>query len=417
MPYIGNTPALDYISFAVQNFTVTAGTTVYTLDYSVSNENDIALYINSVAQRPGASFAYSATGTTLTLTSATLATDTMYAVFIGRAVQTVVPPANINLQLADGTAAAPSLNFANDTNTGIFRPTTDSIGFAEGGTEVMRIDSSGNVGIGTTSPTGKLDVRATSYFGDQSNGLVYLGTPSATEGRIGTGGRTAVTPMNLTFYTSDSGSNLERMRIDSSGNVIVGGTSSSNKFRVEDTNNRTESTAQFNIAGNGYNFFNFLDGTAAYVGQNSNSRSLRLYSGSSASSGVNLAAGGTSWGTYSDERLKYEIENINDAITKIKNIRCVSYKLKDVDTEISSKRLGVIAQSLVGKLDEVLDYSKKSEEDENKYISVRYSEIIPVLIKSIQEQQAIIEELKATTTSQQTKIDALEARLTTLENN
>ena len=93
MPYIGNTPALDYISFAVQNFTVTAATTVYTLDYSVSNENDIALYINNVAQRPGSSFAYSATGTTLTLTSATLATDTMYAVFIGRAVQTVTPPA------------------------------------------------------------------------------------------------------------------------------------------------------------------------------------------------------------------------------------------------------------------------------------------------------------------------------------
>jgi len=94
MPYIGNTPALDYISYAVQNFTVTAGTTVYTLDYSVANENDIRLVINNVIQRPGASYAYSATGTTLTLTSATLATDTMYAVFIGRAVQTVTPPAN-----------------------------------------------------------------------------------------------------------------------------------------------------------------------------------------------------------------------------------------------------------------------------------------------------------------------------------
>ena len=94
MPYIGNTPALDYISYAVQNFTVTAGTTVYTLDYSVANENDIRLVINNVIQRPGVSYAYSATGTTLTLTSATLATDTMYAVFIGRAVQTVTPPAN-----------------------------------------------------------------------------------------------------------------------------------------------------------------------------------------------------------------------------------------------------------------------------------------------------------------------------------
>lgn len=94
MPYIGNTPALDYISYAVQNFTVTAGTTSYALDYSVANENDIRLVINNVIQRPGASYAYSATGTTLTLTSATLATDTMYAVFIGRAVQTVTPAAN-----------------------------------------------------------------------------------------------------------------------------------------------------------------------------------------------------------------------------------------------------------------------------------------------------------------------------------
>jgi hypothetical protein len=159
MPYIGNTPALDYISYAVQNFTVTAGTTSYALDYSVANENDIRLVINNVIQRPGASFAYSATGTTLTLTSATLATDTMYAVFIGRAVQTVTPPANINIQLADGTAAAPSLNFANDTNTGIFRPTTDEIALTEGGVEGMRLNASGNVqfakniSIGGATPT------------------------------------------------------------------------------------------------------------------------------------------------------------------------------------------------------------------------------------------------------------------------
>jgi hypothetical protein len=120
MPYIGNTPALDYISFAVQNFTVTAGTTVYTLDYSVSNENDIALYINSVAQRPGASFAYSATGTTLTLTSATLATDTMYAVFIGRAVQTVTPPASS----ITNTMLSPSVITG---QTAVTTPATDDV--------------------------------------------------------------------------------------------------------------------------------------------------------------------------------------------------------------------------------------------------------------------------------------------------
>ena len=173
MPYIGNTPALDYISYAVQNFTVTAGTTVYTLDYSVANENDIRLVINNVIQRPGASYAYSATGTTLTLTSATLATDTMYAVFIGRAVQTVTPPANINIQLADGTAAAPSLNFANDTNTGIFRPTTDEIALTEGGVEGMRLNASGNVqfakniSVGGATPT------------TSGTGITFPGTQSA----------------------------------------------------------------------------------------------------------------------------------------------------------------------------------------------------------------------------------------------
>ena len=173
MPYIGNTPALDYISYAVQNFTVTAGTTVYTLDYSVSNENDIRLVINNVIQRPGASYAYSATGTTLTLTSATLSTDTMYAVFIGRAVQTVTPPANINLQLADGTAAAPSLNFANDTNTGLYRATTDTLGLVTGGTERVKVNSSGNVqfagniGLGGTTPT------------TSGTGITFPGTQSA----------------------------------------------------------------------------------------------------------------------------------------------------------------------------------------------------------------------------------------------
>jgi hypothetical protein len=97
----------------------------------------------------------------------------MYAVFIGRAVQTVTPPANINIQLADGTAAAPSLNFANDTNTGIFRPTTDEIALTEGGVEGMRLNASGNVqfakniSIGGATPT-------TSGFG-----ITFPGTQSA----------------------------------------------------------------------------------------------------------------------------------------------------------------------------------------------------------------------------------------------
>ena len=89
MPFIGNQPALSYTSFAKQDFT-TSATTSYTLDNPVANANELALFINFVRQEP--TTAYSASGTSLTLTSATSASDDMYCVFLGKAVQTVNPP-------------------------------------------------------------------------------------------------------------------------------------------------------------------------------------------------------------------------------------------------------------------------------------------------------------------------------------
>jgi hypothetical protein len=64
------------------------------------------------------------------------------------------------VQLGAGTVAAPALSTTGDTNTGIFFPAADTIAFSEGGVESMRIDSSGNVGIGTSSPTATLNVVA-----------------------------------------------------------------------------------------------------------------------------------------------------------------------------------------------------------------------------------------------------------------
>jgi hypothetical protein len=57
----------------------------------------------------------------------------------------------------DGSASTPAVQ-GTDTNTGIFFPAADTIAFGEGGSEAMRIDSSGNVGIGTSSPGNKLDI-------------------------------------------------------------------------------------------------------------------------------------------------------------------------------------------------------------------------------------------------------------------
>jgi hypothetical protein len=110
----------------------------------------------------------------------------------------------------DGSASAPAITNDGDTNTGIFFPAADTIAFAEGGVEAMRIDSSGRVGIGTTSPTQILDLANTSAsainirFRNSSTDTIYVGADTT----------------NLVFYNGGS----ERMRIDSSGNLLVGRT-------------------------------------------------------------------------------------------------------------------------------------------------------------------------------------------------
>ena len=93
MAYIGIQPAEKFTSFATQEFS-TSATTSYTLDHAVANENEIALFVNNVSQQPGSGKAYTATGTALTLSAATASTDTMYCVFLGRALQTVTPATN-----------------------------------------------------------------------------------------------------------------------------------------------------------------------------------------------------------------------------------------------------------------------------------------------------------------------------------
>jgi len=109
----------------------------------------------------------------------------------------------------DGSASTPSLQ-GNDTNTGIFYPAADTIAFAEGGVEAMRIDSSGNVGIGTTSPDALLTVNTIASFGDGA-----VGTPSiAHKGDLNTG---LWFPAADTIAASTAGT--ERMRIASNGYV------------------------------------------------------------------------------------------------------------------------------------------------------------------------------------------------------
>lgn len=66
------------------------------------------------------------------------------------------------LPASGGTAAAPGYAFVGNTNTGMFNPAANELGFATNGAEVLRIDATGKLGIGTTSPATKIDIKAAS---------------------------------------------------------------------------------------------------------------------------------------------------------------------------------------------------------------------------------------------------------------
>jgi len=128
-----------------------------------------------------------------------------------------------SISLANGTAAAPSLHFGSDTNTGLFRSAADSLAITTAGTQRVTVDSSGNVGIGLTTNLAGLCVNSTIRSQNTSSHISYIGfTTYSGSDTVGTmysymGGDARNTGY-LNFNTNDA----ERMRIDSSGRLLVG---------------------------------------------------------------------------------------------------------------------------------------------------------------------------------------------------
>jgi len=130
-----------------------------------------------------------------------------------------------------GAVGTPSITTTGDTNTGIFFPAADTIAFAEGGAEAMRIDSSGNVGIGTSSPlsssgltVSKNSLSVTTSDGNFGAGgkRTFMDMDSTNNvGRIGalSGGVASGTALALYYGAVTTGTTNEGMRIDSSGNL------------------------------------------------------------------------------------------------------------------------------------------------------------------------------------------------------
>jgi hypothetical protein len=297
-----------------------------------------------------------------------------------------------------GTAALPAITTTGDTNTGIFFPAADTIAFTEGGAEAMRIDSSGNVGIGTSSPAYRLDVGANSVAANiHSYGSITSGTlagysirtiPRLTNDTgtfentyIGCGASVG----NIIFQQGNSfttASNTERMRIDSSGNLLVGGASIPGSGNVRSS-----------IGAGLFCFTAYQSGTTAFT-------AFQVVNGNGEIGSITTSATTTSYNTSSDYRLKEEIAPMTGALVKVAALKPCTYKWK-VD---GSEGQGFIAHEL----DEVVSGCVTGAKDavdadgNPKYQGVDTSFLVATLTAAIQEQQALITSLTA-------RVAALEA--------
>jgi len=239
-------------------------------------------------------------------------------------------------------------------------------------TERVRVDASGNVGIGTTSPNSNSFAKALTVNGATSAGY-EVNVAGTSIGYFGgdTGQIYARTTgaLPLTFGTNST----ERARIDSSGNLLVGLTSNG------------AAGAKFTIyAATGQEVL--LTGTSGTCIKFTNSQAL--------GGAITIASGGgTAYGTSSDYRLKHDIQPMTGALAKVAQLNPVTYKWNVDESEsqgfIAHELQAVIPDAVVGEKDAV-------DADGNpQYQNVDTSFLVATLTAAIQEQQALITQLQA----------------------
>jgi hypothetical protein len=303
-------------------------------------------------------------------------------------------------------------------------------------TDAMKLDASGNLGVGTTSPGQRLVVQNTSAAPYIS---IIAGASSAMGLLMGTTGNTvdgqivySNSTQAMTFVTAST----ERARITSGGYFFINGTSGNGVLSVRGPGTTTGYSLE---AANSTGATRFLvsDNGLIQFYKSDNAESARITSGgafcintdataqngllaikatsggtkfiagpltSSADNffvinangdGVYLASGATSWTANSDERTKNIIEPIVDASNKVATLRAVIGRYK-TDAE-NIRRSFLIAQDVQAVLPEAINV----QDDEAHTLGLQYTDVIPLLVAAIKEQRE--------------QIIALEARLEALE--
>jgi hypothetical protein len=306
----------------------------------------------------------------------------------------------------DGSASTPAIR-GTDANTGIFFPAADTIAFSEGGAEAMRIDSSGNVGIGTSSPLSRLQVSSQSRLGSAAG--------SAFSGTLATGGVDVMCGSGSQAFQvwDDNSLATPRFIVQRDGNAVWNGTNTTTQngnvgyvYKFFGGNNNLVMPMEVGI-GDRYAILEFRQtgrtnsarASQISIGQNSlNQGDVQVYSSNAnadISGGVRLSNGATSWSAISDMRLKTVTGTYTNALQDIAKIQAIKFTWKH--DQSGTPQVGVSAQSVQLVVPEAVSTSRNiaTPDDETEYLSVRYTELIPLMIASIQEQQAMIVALKA----------------------
>lgn len=233
---ISASQAVSFPATTSLNFTSANITTLTSSSATITNLLATTLTVSSVGIFPAGS-ASSAAITTAGDTNTGIffpAADTIAFTEGGTEVLRLNSSAQVAVNTA-GTAAAPVITKTDDLNTGIFFPAADTIAFAEGGVESARFDSSGNLGVGTTSPStfggGGLTLGSTS----SGKNLILNSSNAGNNGLIqflDTGGSNAfqlfATTSQITLYGYGSRpmtfvtNDTERARITSAGAMGIG---------------------------------------------------------------------------------------------------------------------------------------------------------------------------------------------------
>jgi hypothetical protein len=312
-----------------------------------------------------------------------------------------------------GTASASKLipTGSSVTGNGLYLPAANALGLSTNGTNAVYIDSSQNVGIGTTSPSsyGLLTVLSSTAgsakisIQDTSTGaaapLLQFGLNSSTgfnssdAARVWSTGVSA-TVASLNFSAYNGSAPTAAQMVLSAGRLIIGGSNINGRVQSQTPAAYTESNFRSDSATASGTTWNHFYGTSS----TNTVANIIIYGNG------NIQNANNSYGAISDIKLKENIVDATPKLASLMQVKIRNYNLKSDNG--TNKQIGVIAQELESIFPSMVDTTIDRDIDNNEIgitKSVKYSVFVPMLIKAMQEQQSMIVDLTARITGLEAK--------------